>query len=190
MPLPPPQPRRLLHTRQVTFHGYEREDGLWDIEGTLLDSKTQPLVIPTERTWQAGEPIHGMSIRITTDRTFVVRDIAVSMDDAPHGDCPSTQAPMQKMIGATMGPGWRQAIDKHLGGIKGCAHLRELLFNMATAAYQTLAPAMPKMHTDKPPPHLGKCHTWDFDGPLVQKLYPMFFQRGPKPRAAESEEKA
>ena len=45
---------------------------------------------------------------------------------------------MQQMIGVTMGPGWRQAIERALGGVRGCTHLRELLFNMATAAYQTI----------------------------------------------------
>lgn len=178
MPLPSPQPRRLSHTRQVTFHGYERDDGLWDIEGTLLDKKSQPLVIPNERTWQAGESIHGMTIRITTDASMVVHDIAVSMDDVPHTACPSTMPPLQKMIGATMGPGWRQAIERHLGSIQSCAHLRELLFNMATAAYQTIPEALTNVAPGKPPLHLGKCHTWDFNGPLVQKLYPVFFQRG------------
>ena len=34
---------------------------------------------------------------------------------------------MRRMIGATMGPGWRKAIETHLGGVQGCAHLRELL---------------------------------------------------------------
>jgi hypothetical protein len=37
-----------------------------------------------------------------------------------------------------MGPGWRQAIDRTIGGVQGCTHLRELLFNMATAAFQTI----------------------------------------------------
>ena len=40
-----------------------------------------------------------------------------------------------------MGPGWRKVIHaQHVGGIaEGCTHLREMLFNMATAAYQTIA---------------------------------------------------
>ena len=33
MPLPAPAPRTLKHTRAIECTGYEREDGLWDIEG-------------------------------------------------------------------------------------------------------------------------------------------------------------
>ncbi|MEY3991305.1 MAG: hypothetical protein RIS04_68, partial [Pseudomonadota bacterium] len=39
MSLPAPAPRRLSHTRTVVFRGYDREDGLWDIEATLTDVK-------------------------------------------------------------------------------------------------------------------------------------------------------
>ena len=38
--LPPAQARVLSHTRAVTYHGYQRDDGLWDIEAHLRDSKT------------------------------------------------------------------------------------------------------------------------------------------------------
>jgi hypothetical protein len=31
--------RTPLHTRAITFRGYAREDGLWDLEGELHDSK-------------------------------------------------------------------------------------------------------------------------------------------------------
>jgi hypothetical protein len=82
-----------------------------------------------------------------------------------------------------MGPGWRQAIEKALGGTRGCTHLRELLYNMATAAYQTI-PAyrdklreqagMARANSDKPPHHLGKCIAWDFNGPVVARNYPQF----------------
>ena len=37
-----PQPRSPLHTREITFQGYVREDGLWDIEGHLKDYKATP----------------------------------------------------------------------------------------------------------------------------------------------------
>jgi hypothetical protein len=43
MPLPAPQARSHLHTRAVVFRGYHREDGLWDIEAALIDTKTYAL---------------------------------------------------------------------------------------------------------------------------------------------------
>jgi predicted nucleic acid-binding Zn ribbon protein len=118
--------------------------------GELLDTKSVPFEIPGDGVWQPGEAIHGLTIRVTIDPAFTVRDIAVAMDDVPHPECPQAQAPMHRMIGATMGPGWRKAIETHLGGIQGCAHLRELLFNMATAAYQT-CPMRPSRPTPRAP---------------------------------------
>ena len=78
------------------------------------------------------------------------------------------------MVGCTMSRGWRQAIERNLGGICGCAHLRELLFNMATAAFQTLAHELPNTNPTHPPAFFGKCTTWDFNGPVVARIYPQF----------------
>ena len=35
-----PAKRDLKHNRTIKGKGYKREDGLWDIEGFLLDTKT------------------------------------------------------------------------------------------------------------------------------------------------------
>ena len=40
MPLPKAAARKLMHTRTIDCRGYEREDGLWDIEGRLSDIKS------------------------------------------------------------------------------------------------------------------------------------------------------
>lgn len=40
MPLPPAAPRTHAHSRTITFHGYAREDGLWEIEASMTDTKT------------------------------------------------------------------------------------------------------------------------------------------------------
>ncbi|WP_232788426.1 DUF2889 domain-containing protein [Macromonas nakdongensis] len=176
-----------MHTRRVEYRGFQRDDGLWDIEGELHDSKPHAFEIEGEGRWAPDEAIHHMLIRVTVDHTLVVRDVAVAMDSHPHAPCPQAMAPMQRMIGTRMGGGWRQAIERHLGGIQGCTHLRELLYNMATAAFQTLSEVAFATPSDgsKPPVHLGKCLAWDFDGPVTEKVYPMFFRwRPPSPDAA------
>jgi hypothetical protein len=175
MNLPPAQPRALSHTRAVTYHGYRRDDGLWDIEAHLRDSKPAPYEVPGEKKWAPHEAIHDMSIRLTVDMQLVVQDIAVAMPSTPHDDCVSTQDPMQAMIGCSLASGWRKAIEERLGREKGCAHLRELLFNMATAAFQTVQATFAVTHPDVPPPHLGKCKSWGFGTKLVQRRYPTFY---------------
>jgi hypothetical protein len=183
MPLPEPQPRTHLHTRNVVYRGYHRQDGWWDIEAELSDTKTYALDRTERGPMPPGAPIHGMAIRVTVDDALAIQEISSSMDHTPFNECQQGNDPMQRMVGVTMGPGWRQAIERALGGTRGCTHLRELLFNMATAAYQTIPgyrhhlrkqAGLPEPDSDKPPYHLGKCLAWDFDGPVVLRHHPKF----------------
>ena len=121
MPLPAPQARSHLHTRAVVFRGYHREDGLWDIEAELSDTKTYALERAERGAMPAGTPIHGMSIRVTVDDQLTIREIASAMDHTPFDECQQGSDPMQQMVGVTMGPGWRHAIERALGGIRSSA---------------------------------------------------------------------
>lgn len=184
MPLSAPSPRQHLHTREVDFQGFRREDGLWDIEAHLRDAKTIVWHSKDKGDLAPGTPIHDMWIRVTMDDQLTVRAIESTMDSTPFGECLQAEDPMQKIVGLTMGPGWRFAIEKALGGIQGCTHLRELLFNMATAAYQTIAGHRMRQHREAgasrpdapvhPPYHLGKCLAWDFDGAVVARHFPQY----------------
>src|SRR5919109_5191059 len=68
MPLSNAVPRKLIHTRAIECKGYEREDGLWDIEAHLTDVKS---VVHSRREGgrarQPGEPVHDMWLRVTID---------------------------------------------------------------------------------------------------------------------------
>ncbi len=181
MPLPPAAPRIHAHTRTVTFHGYARGDGLWDIEASMTDTKAYDY--KAERALvRTGEPMHDMTIRVTLDDAFIVRDIATSMDSTPFAECLGASGSMQSLIGAKMGSGWRQTIERAIGGVQGCTHLRELLYNCATAAYQTIPHYQSHQRQDSPsattqeaPPfYMGKCLAWDFDGPVVKRVAPQF----------------
>ncbi|MDO8776663.1 MAG: DUF2889 domain-containing protein, partial [Burkholderiaceae bacterium] len=67
MSLPTPKARTHLHTRAVVYRGYHREDGLWDIEAELTDTKTYALNFSERGDMPPGTPIHGMAIRATVD---------------------------------------------------------------------------------------------------------------------------
>lgn len=179
MPLSAPFPRKASHIRRVTYQGYEREDGLWDMEAELHDSKAHDM--PSFRhqgVRLAGDPIHHMWLRVTIDRQLVVHAIEAAMDAHPLQDCPQARPALQGMVGACMARGWRQAIAQHMGGVASCTHLRELLFNMATAAFQTLPAAFGGGDPDTPPRHLGQCTGWDFEGNGVKEYFPQFYGRG------------
>lgn len=179
MRLSAPVPRKTSHIRRVTYQGYEREDGLWDMEAELHDSKAHDM--PSFRhqgVRLAGDPIHHMWLRVTIDRQLVVHAIEAAMDAHPLQDCPQARPALQGMVGACMARGWRQAIAQHMGGVASCTHLRELLFNMATAAFQTLPAAFGGGDPDTPPRHLGQCTGWDFEGNGVKEYFPQFYGRG------------
>ena len=179
MPLSAPVPRKTSHIRRVSYQGYEREDGLWDMEAELHDSKAHDM--PSFRhqgVRLAGDPIHHMWLRVTIDRQLVVHAIEAAMDAHPLQDCPQARPALQGMVGACMARGWRQAIAQHMGGVASCTHLRELLFNMATAAFQTLPAAFGGGDPDTPPRHLGQCTGWDFEGNGVKEYFPQFYGRG------------
>ena len=181
--LGPAAPRTHAHTRKVEYRGYRRDDGLWDIEAEMTDTKTYAHKTPDRGVLEADEQLHGMAIRATVDDGMKIIDITAAMPAAPFPECQQAKPPMSRMIGCTLGRGWRKAIEERLGGIQGCAHLRELLFNMATVAYQTIPhyrnhlrrlAGEPEPVLKRPPPHLGQCLAWDFDGPVVKRHRPEF----------------
>ena len=193
MPLSPVANRTPKHLRDVRYRSFEREDGLWDVEGELLDTKAYDVTLPGERNRKAGEAIHHMWIRCTINTDLVVQAIEVAMDAHPLGGCPQALPAMQRMVGSCMARGWRKAIETHLGNIAGCTHMRELLFNMATAAFQSVHKAFVSNDLNQPPRHLGQCTGWDFNGAAVASIYPQFAGWQPvvrQPAAAAAEPQA
>ena len=183
MPLPPPAPRLPAHTRRVTYRGFPREDGLWDIEGELHDSKAYDLAMRGRGTLVAGAPIHHMLVRLTIDDDMKIVDIAAAMEATPFGECSEAAPPVRGLVGVTLGRGWRRAIDEAMGGTRGCTHLRELLFGTATAAFQTMGSHREQMRIERgepvqpqaePPYYMGQCMSWAFDGPVVARIAPEF----------------
>lgn len=182
MPLSPPVARTPKHTRRIHFQSYQRDDGLWDIEGELLDTKSMDTPhVRGNGVRKAGEPIHLMRIRTTINEQLVVQAIEAEMAAHPVDSCPAALDAMQKMVGACMGSGWRKAIEANLGKEAGCTHMRELLQSMATAAFQSIFAAFTSA-PNEPPRFLGQCTGWAFGGSAVAEYYPQFYQ---KPSAAK-----
>lgn len=189
--LPTPTARRPVHTRRIVFEAFVRDDGLWDIDCSLHDSKAMEISMRERGVLQPGDPVHLLRVRLTIDDNFTIHDVQTGVGAVPFAECHiAADAPMRKLIGLTMGPGWRKAIDGAIGGVAGCTHLRELVFNAATAAFQTVphyrelernkatgsGPNPPGATGDKPPFYMGQCMTWSFQGPVVQRIAPQFYR--------------
>lgn len=134
-------PREALHRRQITMDGFERADGLFDIEAHLVDTKTYAFDNMDRGAIPPGEPLHGMWVRLTVDEGMVIRACEAVSDHTPYAICPQAAPNFAALAGVSIGPGFNRAVKDRVGGVLGCTHLRELLAQMATVAYQTIAPA-------------------------------------------------
>ena len=100
MSLSPAAPRRHLHTRTIACEGYQRDDGLFDIEARIVDRKTYDVTEPYRGLRKAGEHVHDMQLRMTLDRDMVVRDIEVATVDAPYEPCFAVAAAFKRQLKA------------------------------------------------------------------------------------------
>lgn len=175
MPLPlPTAPREALHHRDIVIRGYRREDGCFDIEGHLQDTKTFDMQLASG-TRPAGEALHAMWLRITVDRTLTIIDAVASSDAHPYpGDCAVITPDYRKLVGIAIRPGFSNKVKELLGGTRGCTHLTELVGALATAAFQTLA-GQGTQDPDRKPFQLDGCHALRTDQPAVARFYPRWY---------------
>jgi hypothetical protein len=184
MPLSKPVRRSLQHTREIYCRGYEREDGMWDIEGTLVDSRTYPFKNTDREYISAGEPLHDMKIRLTVDEDLKIHHAEACTDQSPYNMCPDITPAYSCLEGLSIKPGWRRAIRERLSGTKGCTHLSDMLLGpLAVAAFHTVSAARRKRYqvengADNKPPMLNTCHTYAADSPVVKRTWPDFHEDG------------
>lgn len=154
MPLSAPDiERQHFHTRRIACEAFERSDGLWDVEGHMVDTKTYD----TDRG-RAGDALHNMWVRLTIDTDFVIRDVQAAMDAFPQQSCPFAVEPMKGLIGIRIGRGWQREVNAKIGASLGCTHLRELLAPMATTAMQAMGGILRSRGTGRPRQGKGTCY--------------------------------
>jgi hypothetical protein len=179
MPLSTPSPREHLHTRNYDFRGYRREDGLWDIEGRMTDTKTYGFANDWRGEIKAGEPIHDMLLRLTLDDDLLIRDIEVATAASPFQMCGDITAKYAALKGQRIGPGWSKRVKDAFGGAAGCTHQTEMLVAIATAAYQTIFSARKKWDSidgaTKRPAFIDSCHALASGSPVVKRHWPDFY---------------
>ncbi|NQU62394.1 MAG: DUF2889 domain-containing protein [Rhodospirillales bacterium] len=182
MPLSKPVPRKHIHTREIECKGYEREDGLWDIEGRIIDTKTYTFENIDRGGVASGEPVHHMVIRLTVDDHLVVQNAEASTEASPYNVCGDINPEFAKLKGVAIAPGWRREVVKRMGGVKGCTHINDLVIGpLAVTAYQTVIPARKKRRNKpsdgKRPAIIDTCHAYADGGDVVKRLWPDFYEK-------------
>jgi hypothetical protein len=177
MPLRQSGPRRELHHRVIDMRAYERHDGLYEVEGHLVDTKPFDFVRPSapDRPVPAGEALHDMWVRITVDGDFVVRDIEAASDTTPWAICKEAESTLKVLVGERLARGWTSLVKERLRGIASCTHLMEMLLPLATTAIQAIRPL--RRDVLSLPDYIDTCYAFGHDREVVQVLWPRLHGR-------------
>lgn len=178
MPLPAPAvPRRRIHTRRITLEGFLRDDGLYDLDASLTDTKDDDYPLASGLR-PAGEPVHLLRIRVSFDAAFDIVDVAACSDAVPYpGQCDTIGPVYRKLIGLSLVRGFRRTVGEMFADVRGCTHLSELLLSLPTAAIQTAATFRRENEDGAEKPfQLDRCHALESSAEAVRLYYPKWYR--------------
>lgn len=173
--------RKAVHVRRVTCTGYERSDGLFDIEGEMQDISPTGTDLLFKQV-PPGGAIHHMRVAITIDRDMVIHDVKASIESGPTEYCNAIESAYEGLKGLQIRGGFRQQAKAVVGGVSGCTHLTELLGPLATTAMQTTMAVGRRERNGRFPSEgkgpmprpalINSCHTYREDGDAARMLWP------------------
>jgi hypothetical protein len=177
--LPEPASREPVCTRSIVCRSFRRDDGLIDIDGRFIDTRPFDYESPFRGVCHAGSALHHMQLRLTVDRGRHVVAVASAMPSTPYETCPEVNPNFQRLVGLSLGRGFKKALRERLGGVDGCTHVLALLDTMAAAAVQAFAsnnyaprrPGQPEpVRVFKLEALVDTCHSYRSDGPVMARL--------------------
>ncbi|MBU68639.1 MAG: hypothetical protein CL858_24895 [Cupriavidus sp.] len=185
MPLSPPTHRKTIHHRLINMQAFRRDDGLFDIEAHLVDTKpfafarvSNPAPLP------AGEPLHDLWVRVTVDGNFFIHGIEAASDATPYSLCKEAETTLQSLIGERMASGWSSRVKEKLRGAASCTHLMELLIPIATTAFQGIMGAerdgQKVVDVSKVAVRLDSCYAYARDRSVVKTYWPQHYRSKPE----------
>ena len=189
----PASGRRHVHSRSIQVDAHARDDGLWDIEAHLVDTKSRDFELATG-VRKAGDPVHEMHLRLTIDTDFNVVDAEAESLRVPYeGECDQVGPNYKRLVGLNLLDNFRRHALDRLGGTKGCTHITELTGVLPTAAVQGFAGEVFRTHAspeaaaaeEQMPFQLDRCQALRLDGPAVAKYYPRWFRAAAAPADAQ-----
>jgi hypothetical protein len=177
MPLSEPAARRDIHHRVLDMRAFARDDGLYDVEAQLVDTKPFAFErLATQRAWPAGEALHDLRVRITVDGDYVVRAIEAASDVTPFGLCKEAEATLQVLVGQRIERGWSAVVKERLRGAASCTHLMEMLIPLASTAMQGIRGLKPRSEriggAANAAAKIDSCYAYGREREVVQRLWP------------------
>lgn len=170
--------REELHHRAVDMRFYRRSDGLFEVEGRLVDTKTHPFRrLLADEDAPPGHHLHDITVRLVLDAELQVHVAEAQMSATPFSICPGAAAALQGLVGLSIGAGWNRRVRELLGSVASCTHIVELLGPMATTVLQGIAP-LRIVSTDDPEDdaqrrfRVDSCYAFAADREVVVRLLP------------------
>lgn len=126
------------HRRVIDTQGFLRSDGLWEIEGSLIDTKAYVLPLADRQDADVGEYLHHMVFTLVVDNKMVIRAAQARTLAAPYQDCGDAAQVYEELEGIRIRSGWMDEVKQQIATVRRCTHLTEMLPILATAAFQTI----------------------------------------------------
>lgn len=137
-PLSQPVTRSHAHQRRITLDGYARDDGAYDIEAELIDTKSHSFSSRAHGEIKKGQALHHMKVRVTVSEEMEIIDAEAVTLSGPYHECSAGAQAITHLIGERIQPGWKKIVARAIGGRQGCTHITELMGPVATVAFQTI----------------------------------------------------
>lgn len=173
--------RQLKHTRRIEVQVYARDDGLWEVDATISDTKTRDARMAAG-VRPAGEPIHDMLLRLVVDQRFNIIEAGAQTRAMPYPElCDTYGDAYGRLVGLNLLQGFRAALRERVGGVLGCTHITELAQVLPTAVVQGfIGEVIDTRGADDPsaprPFQIDRCHALRADGEAVRLYYPRWYR--------------
>ena len=173
--------RRPIHRRAIDVQVFARDDGLFEVEARLTDTKSRDIPL-AGAVRKAGEPVHDMLLQVVVDRQLNVVAAGSETRWMPYpGACDQHGNAYESLVGLNLLKGFRLGVKERLAGIKGCTHLTELCQVLPTAVIQAFAGLVLDTREGdheaaQQPFQLDKCHALRTDSENVRTHYPRWYR--------------
>lgn len=190
--LPKPARRKHIHTRTYEAQAYEREDGLFDIEVEMRDTKPFSFDNTDRGYVSAGEPLHHMKMRVTVSETMEIMDVEARTLASPYHMCADITPNYKALIGLRIVGGFTKKAQAITGRSAGCTHHNDILKVVGTTAFQGLWTIITRRMRERAAGEetkldgaankftgksasaalLNTCHVYDVSSPIVKRQWP------------------
>lgn len=175
LPVHPSITRRPPHRRALDVQLFARDDGLFDVEASLIDTKSHDVPLAGAPR-KAGDPIHEMQLHLTVDAPLTVSAASSDTWWLPYpGACADHGNGCARLVGLNLLKGFRKSVADRL------PHAPSALAPEAAETPWGGPAVFRECDADGNPPfQLDHCHALKRDGAIVAKFYPRWHLATPE----------